>query len=57
MKSTSGGVISMAKDFGVSMEVVQLDSNTAIGIAYRGQGGCCGHIKVQHLQSNLAAMP
>ena len=40
------GVISMAKDFGVSLtRVVKADSSSAIGIA----GGRCRHIKVQCL--------
>ena len=45
------GVISMAKDFGVSMtRVVKSDSSSAIGIAHRdGLGGRCRHIKVQYL--------
>ena len=45
------GVISMAKDFGVSLRgVVKSDSSSAIGIAHRdGLGGRCRHIKVQCL--------
>ena len=43
------GVISMAKDFGVSLTtVVKADSSSAIGTAHRdGLGGRCRHIKVQ----------
>ena len=45
------GVISMAKDFGVSLTgVVKSESSSAIGIAHRdGLGGRCRHIKVQYL--------
>ena len=45
------GVISMAKNFGVSLTgVVKSDSSSAIGIAHRdGLGGRCRHIKVQYL--------
>ena len=42
------GVISMAKDFGVSSTgVVKSDASSAIGIAHRE--GLGGHIKVQYL--------
>ena len=45
------GVISMAKDFGVSLTgVVKSYSSSAIGIAHRGGlGGRCRHVKVQNL--------
>ena len=45
------GVISMAKDFGVSLTgVVKSESSSAIGIAHRdGLGGLCRHLKVQYL--------
>ena len=45
------GVISMAKDFGVSLTgFVKSDSSSVIGIAHRdGLGGRCRHIKVQYL--------
>ena len=45
------GVISMAKDFGVSLTgVVKSDSCSAIGIAHRdGSGGLCRDVKVQYL--------
>ena len=45
------GVISMAKDFGVSLTgVVKSDFSSVIGIAHRdGSGGRCRHVKVQYL--------
>ena len=45
------GVLSMAKDFGVSLaRVVKSDSSSAIGVAHRDVWrGRCRHIKVQYL--------
>ena len=45
------GVISMAKDFGVSLAgVVESDSSSAIGRAHRdGLGGRCRHYEVQYM--------